>query len=216
MQEHRDIGFIKLKRTILEWEWYQDNSTFRIMIHLLLKANYTVKKWQGNTIEVGELITSIGNLAKELKLSDNVIRTGLSKLKTTNYITTHSTNRFTKIKVLKSIIYEETNLGINKLSNHQITNQSQSNNNQLTTTKKVKKEEENKESKEVFKNEIYQFSNLYSQEHLKGFYEYWSTVNNKTERRRFEETNYWNLENQLNSWKVFNSKNKTQTFKINR
>lgn len=50
MREQRDIGFVKLKRNFLEWEWYQDNNTSRVMIHLILKSNYTVKQWQGNTI----------------------------------------------------------------------------------------------------------------------------------------------------------------------
>lgn len=216
MQEHRDIGFVKLKRTVLEWEWYQDNNTFRVMIHLLLKANYTVKKWQGNTIEAGELITSIANLSKELKITENVIRTCLKKLKKTNYIVTQSTNKFTKVRIIKSIIYDDINLKDNKPAECPLVNESHSNNNQSTTTNKVKKEEENKESIENFKNKIFQFSNLYSQEHLNGFYDYWNLINKHTGRRKFEETKYWVLEDRLENWKVLNSKKVVQTFTKNR
>ena len=104
MQKQKDIGFVKLKRNFLDWEWYQDNNTSRVMIHLLLKSNYTVKQWQGNTINPGELITSIGNLSKELQLSENIIRTCLKKLKKTNYIATQGTSKFTMIRIMKSSI----------------------------------------------------------------------------------------------------------------
>lgn len=216
MQEQRDIGFIKLKRTILEWEWYQDNNTFRVMIHLLLKSNYTVKQWQGNTVHPGELITSIGNLSKELDLSENVVRTCLKKLKNTNYINTQGTNKFTKIKILKSSIYDEITLSNNKQIDDQKTNKPFSADKQITTTNKVKKEEENKESIENFKNQIFQFSSLYSQEHLNGFYEYYDTINKQTGRRKFEENNYWNLEDRLKNWKVLTSKKDEQSFTKNR
>jgi DNA-binding transcriptional regulator YhcF (GntR family) len=216
MQEQRDIGFIKLKRTILEWEWYQDNNTFRVMIHLLLKSNYTVKQWQGNTVHPGELITSIGNLGKELDLSENVVRTCLKKLKNTNYINTQGTNKFTKIRILKSGIYDEITLSNNKQIDDQKTNKPYSADKQITTTNKVKKEEENKESIENFKNQIFQFSSLYSQEHLNGFYEYYDTINKQTGRRKFEENNYWNLEDRLKNWKVLTSKKDEQSFTKNR
>lgn len=216
MKEQRDTGFLKLKRTILEWEWYQDNNTFRVMIHLLLKSNYTVKQWQGNTINPGELITSIGNLSKELCLTENVIRTCLSKLKKTNYITTQGTNKFTMVKINKSTIYDGTIIANNTQVDDLLTQKSQANHKQITTTNKVKKEEDNKESIENFKNQIFQFSSLYSQEHLNGFYEYYDTINKQTGRRKFEENNYWNLEDRLKNWKVLTSKKDEQSFTKNR
>lgn len=216
MQEQRDIGFIKLKRNFLEWEWYQDSNTCRVMIHLLLKSNYTVKQWQGNTINPGELITSIGNIGKELNLSENEIRTCLKKLKKTNYIATQGTSKFTKIKIIKSSIYDEIIFTSNEQIHKPLTNKSHSNNEQITTTNKVKKVEEKKESLELFKNQIFQFSSSYSQEHLNGFYEYYSSQNKQTGRFRFEDDNYWNLEDRLKKWKVLNPKKEAQAFTKNR
>ncbi len=216
MAEQRDIGFIKLKRTFLDWEWYQDNNTSRVMIHLLLKSNYTVKQWQGNTINPGELITSIRKLSKELQLSENIIRTCLKKLKKTNYIATQGTSKFTMIRIIKSSIYDEIIFTNNEQNHNPLTNQPNSNHNQITTTNKVKKEEENKEGIELFKNQVFKFTNAYSQEHLSGFYEYYSSQNKQTGRRRFEEDNYWNLEDRLKNWKVLNPKKETQTFTKNR
>ena len=216
MKEQRDTGFLKLKRTILEWEWYQDNNTFRVMIHLLLKSNYTVKQWQGNTINPGELITSIGNLSKELCLTENVIRTCLSKLKKTNYITTQGTNKFTMVKINKSTIYDETIIANNTQVDDPLTQKSQTIHKQVTITNTVKKEEEKKESIENFKNQIFQFSEIYSHEHLIGFYEYYGATNNQTGRRKFEENTYWNLEERLKNWKVLKSKTNNQSFSKNR
>lgn len=216
MNEYRDLGFVKLKRNFLEWEWYQDSNTSRVMIHLLLKSNYTIKQWQGNTINPGEFITSTGNLSKELRLTVNEIRTCLKKLKKTNYISTVGTSKFTKIKITKSSIYDEIIFTNNEQNHNPLTNQPNSSHNQITTTNKVKKEEENKESIELFKNQIFQFSSSYSQEHLDGFYEYYSSQNKQTGRRRFEDDNYWNLEDRLKKWKVLNPKKEAQPFTKNR
>ena len=38
-------GWIKIHRQILEWEWYSDTNTFRVFLHLLLKANHKEKKY---------------------------------------------------------------------------------------------------------------------------------------------------------------------------
>ena len=81
METNIDKGFIKLKRNILEWEWYQDANTTRLMIHLLLKSNFKTKSWQGNVIYPGELITSLESLSTELNLSVGMIRNSLKKLK---------------------------------------------------------------------------------------------------------------------------------------
>jgi hypothetical protein len=33
-------GYIKLYRSLLKWEWYDDSNVFRVFMHLLLTANY--------------------------------------------------------------------------------------------------------------------------------------------------------------------------------
>jgi DNA-binding transcriptional regulator YhcF (GntR family) len=186
------------------------------MIHLLSKANYTVKQWKGFTINPGELITSIEKLSKETGLSLTAIRTCLKKLKKTHYINTHSTNKFTIVKINKSDIYDAPNFIANEQISSQITNGSQTKSNPLTTTKKVKKEEDIKERLENFKNQVFQFSKFYSQEHLSVFYNYYSTINSQTGRQKFEEYNNWNLEDRLKTWRSINSSSKSQTFSKNR
>lgn len=99
-------GWISLHRQIVEWEWYNEPNTFRLFIHLLLKANHKPKKWQGKTIEAGELVTGRKQLAQELKLSEQKIRTSLERLKSTNEITIKSTSKFSVITICKWETYQ--------------------------------------------------------------------------------------------------------------
>ena len=217
MKQNTDKGFVKLQRNMLEWEWYQDNHTMRLMLHILLKVNYTSKKWQGITINPGEMITSINNLSKELCLSENIIRTALKKLKKTGYIITQSTNKFTKIKLLKSTIYNDSDFTNNEPKNYPSVNESLSNDKPITTTNKVKKEIDIIERKEVFKKQIFQFQNQFSKEALNNFYNYWTEENRQTGRLKFEDEKYWNLESRLHNWKQFkNIKTEKQKINLNR
>jgi hypothetical protein len=76
-------GFIKLHRSLLKWEWYDDMNVFRVFLHLLLTANYEDKNWHGITIKRGQRVFSFEGLSKETKLSVRNVRTAIDKLKTT-------------------------------------------------------------------------------------------------------------------------------------
>lgn len=76
-------GWIKIHRKILEWEWYNDNNTKVVFLHLLLTANHKEKEWRGITVKRGELITSTANLASQLGLTTKQIRRCLDNLKST-------------------------------------------------------------------------------------------------------------------------------------
>ena len=141
-----DTGYIKLFRKMTEWEWYDDLPTFRLFIHLLLRANYQEKKWHGMIIERGCYITSISNLATETKLSAQQVRTAINRLISTNEITKSSTSKYTIIKVLNYDCYQ----GVNKVDNKQATNEQQATNNQSTTTKERK---ESKKERSILKEE---------------------------------------------------------------
>lgn len=99
-------GYIKLHRRIIEWGWYEDANTFRLFIHLLLKANYYDSEFKGRTVKRGQRFTSISNLAKEIKLSDKAIRISLDKLIKTNEVVVNGANNGTMITVCKYDIYQ--------------------------------------------------------------------------------------------------------------
>ena len=99
-------GWIKLHRKMLDWEWYKDNNTKILFLHLLLTANHKDKNWQGQTILRGQKLTSLEHLSKETGLSVQQTRTALNKLKLTNEITIKTTNKNTLITIEKYDDYQ--------------------------------------------------------------------------------------------------------------
>ena len=102
-------GWIKLHRKMLEWEWYNDNNTKILFLHLLLTANHKEKKWQGKIIERGQKLTSLQHLAEETHLTLRQVRTSLNKLKSTNEITIKTTNKYTLVTIEKYNNYQDNN-----------------------------------------------------------------------------------------------------------
>lgn len=203
------VGFILLHRELLEWEWYQSPNVFRVYIHLLLKANFVSKKWEGIVIERGQLVTSFDHLSKELKLSVQQIRSALSKLQKGSYILKSSTNSYTLITLvnydkIQSAVYNNNNL---------ITNHQQKTNKPPTITKKrnnlINKTIEIR--REEFKKQVFECP-LYPFEILNNFFKYWSESNINKEKMRFENENFFEVEKRLDKW-MSNEKNSNYNVK---
>lgn len=94
------IGFIPLKREILDFGWYHNANTVRLFIHLLLKANFVPHDFENTVINRGQLATSIARLSEELSLSEKEIRTALNHLISSHDIAKKSGNRYTVITIL--------------------------------------------------------------------------------------------------------------------
>jgi hypothetical protein len=134
-------GFIKTYRSLLNWEWYQNSNVKVVFLHLLLKANHSNQRWQGNLIKRGQLITSYEHLSQELgDLSVMQVRTALDKLKLTGEITSESNNLFTIITINNYGAYQ----GSNKPDNKRITNGQQTDNKRITTNKNDKNDKNDK------------------------------------------------------------------------
>jgi hypothetical protein len=99
-------GFILLYRQITEWEWYQNPNTFRVFLHILLKANFTDGRFEGREIKRGQLVTSLDHLSKETKLSVKEVRTALNHLIWTGELASESCNRYRVITVVKYNEYQ--------------------------------------------------------------------------------------------------------------
>lgn len=127
-------GWIKIHRKITDWEWYDDVNTFRLFMHLILKANHKARNYRGVNIELGCLMTGRELLSKETGLSIQQIRTCLERLKSTNEITIKSTKQGTIIQVLNYKKYQ--------VSTNEITTEQPQSNQQVTTNKNLKNEKE--------------------------------------------------------------------------
>ena len=89
-----DEGYIKLFRSMTNWEWYQDTNTKAVFLHLLLNANLEETRFMNHVIPKGGLVIGRKRLATDLGISERSVRTALKHLKMTNEVTIETTNRF--------------------------------------------------------------------------------------------------------------------------
>lgn len=147
-------GFILIHRKILEWEWYHDVNVKLLFLHFLLKANWKEGRFKGRVINRGSFVTSIEVLSKELRMTVQQVRTAIKKLKSTNEITSESTNNYTIITVCNYELYQTEQQTEQQSSNKRITNEQQTNNKPITNEQQTDNkrittiEQRNKETKE--------------------------------------------------------------------
>jgi uncharacterized phage protein (TIGR02220 family) len=132
------IGWIKLHRQFLNWEWFNKSEAVHLFMYLLLKANHKDGNWQGIDIKKGQFITSYGKISSDTGISVQTIRTLLKKLENTNEINTQTTNKYTVITICKYADYQSEE----SETNTQLTNNQQTTNNQLTTNNNNKNNKE--------------------------------------------------------------------------
>ena len=118
-------GWIKLHRKLLDWEWYSDSTTKDVFLHLLLTACFEPRRWKGEELEAGSVVTSLNSMADALGLTINQIRTALKHLERTGEIAKKTTNKNTVIILCNYGIYQG-------FADCQITNKTQTNNSQTT------------------------------------------------------------------------------------
>ena len=114
-------GWIKLHRSLIDWEWYSDLNVRALFFHLLLTVNHQDKKWQGRMIKKGSRITGRIQLAKECGLSEQNVRTSIKKLQLTNDLTITKDPKGSMFTVVNWLKYQETNQQINHKNNQPLT-----------------------------------------------------------------------------------------------
>lgn len=223
-------GWIKLHRKILDWEWFTSPSTLQLFIYLLLRANKEDKKWRGILIKRGQLVTSVATISEETKLSTQQVRTSLNRLKSTNGITSKTTNRFTLVTVCKYEsyqLYEEVEQqtkqqALQQTNNKQITNKQQQlkNNKNIRNNKKesiltnVRIDEKATDApvvattttddmelrKEKFYQSLVPYVAKYGKDMVRAFYDYWTEKTYGGRKMRFEKQQAFEISKRLATW----------------
>ena len=142
-------GWIKLHRSLLDWEWYDDINVMRVFLHCLLMANHKDKKYRGAVVERGSFLTGRDALASQTGLTVQQIRTSLNKLKSTNELTIKSSKQGTVIQVVSYDKYQE-------VTNESTTHQPDSN--QIVTTNKKNKNKKNEKKNTLADAETHEIS----------------------------------------------------------
>lgn len=99
--------YIKLYRSLLDWEWFTDGNVLRLWIYILLKANWKDGKFKGEEIKRGSFVTSYETMMAETKLTKQEIRTALKKLENTGEISKKITSHQQVITVEKYEFMQE-------------------------------------------------------------------------------------------------------------
>lgn len=184
------IGWLKLHRKLLNWEWYNKSEYVHLFLHILIKANFEDKKWQGIEVKKGQLVTSINHLSLETGISERSIRTILNKLKTTSELTIKTTNKFSVITIEKYSEYQCDEEKTTSKTTNKASPKRQTTDKQLTTTKEVKKEE--KENKEEYIK--------HSADADIDFDNFWNIYDKKNDKERC--IKIWNKINQSDKEKI--------------
>lgn len=194
------VGFVKLRRALVDWEWYTDVNTCKLFFHCLIKANYSDKKWRGITIRRGEFITSIDKLAVETGLTASKVRTALQKLELTSDLKVVTTSKYSKVIVM-SQYFDSKDFYSNQKSKRvdkRLSNQPQTNRNPVATTKKEQEEAITKRIMK-FRENVFAHSN-FNNEILESFFNYWSELNISKEEMRFETEGFFEIDKRLKKW----------------
>ena len=188
-------GYIKLHRSILNWEWYSDINTQAVFIYLLLNANWEDSRYRGHLVPKGSLIAGRKKISEDLNISERNVRTSLEHLKSTNEIAIQPTNRFSIITIVNWEKYQGFDLEVTNKVPNKMTNSRPTSDQQVTTYKEIKNIR-NKENK----------NNIFTPPSLEDVQEYCKERNNNVDAETFisfYESKGWMVgKNKMKDWKT--------------
>ena len=147
---NKDGGFIKIYRSMLQWEWHDDPITMATWMYCLMRANYDTQRWHGQIVEPGQFVTSLAHMAKDIGITVRQLRTALNHLKSTHELTQTSTKKATLITIEKWAMYQSAGEKATQQATQRATNNRHTSDTQATTIKEREEREEIKE-REIYK-----------------------------------------------------------------
>ena len=93
-------GWIKIHRTMLDWEWWDDAVMVKSYLAMLLMCSVKHRRWRGVPIQPGQFVTSRSTLAAHLGISQQQVRTVLRRLVETGEITVQPHAQYTIVTVI--------------------------------------------------------------------------------------------------------------------
>lgn len=135
--------WIKLYRSMLNWEWYKDNNTKILFLHLLLSVNYEPQRKRGVLIPAGSVDRTLEQLKTETGLSIQQLRTAIIKLKSTEEITVVKHPFFSVFSIVSWSQYQNYQQKKQHKNNNRLTEEQQQNNNLNKNNKEYKEYKEN-------------------------------------------------------------------------
>lgn len=128
--------YIKINRSLLDWDWYGDINTCRLFVHMLLRANWKDGNFRGEEIKRGSFVSSLSKLSDETNLSVREVRTAINHLEKTGEVTINRHSKNSVFTVNNYCAYQQSDTQADK----QVTGNRQASDKQATTIEERKKE----------------------------------------------------------------------------
>ena len=137
------MGYVKLNRNLLRWEWFGNDNALLVLVRLTLKAAWRDTQYQGVALKRGQVITTLQEIVDESQLTKQQVRTALERLEATHKITRTPTKKFSIITLLDyDCFFENNTQNSTQITHEQHTGQHTDNTPSLLKEKSKKKEEE--------------------------------------------------------------------------
>ncbi len=147
-------GYVKSYRSLIDWEWFTDVNTAHLWTYILLRVNYEPSRFRGIEIKRGEMLESIGTIAKRTGLSVKSVRTALKHLESTGEVACQRARYGMRICVLKYALYQdaptETGTQNGTPSVYEVAKNGQLSGNEVATYKESKEYKEIKKERSVY------------------------------------------------------------------
>lgn len=205
-------GYVRLYRSMREWEWFHDLPVRVLFQYLLIEVNYLPGRFEGRDIAPGQLPTSTNKLAQGSGLTRQSVRTALDKLKSTGEITTEATHDFSIITIVNWEKYQSDKRTSTRGSTHQATSEQHASNTPATTIEEGKKgKREENTSRASLEDRVAAFRaecravieadpGRLPQVERKAFLNYWTEAN-KVGKMRFEGQDYFDFGRRMDTWR---------------
>lgn len=145
---NKDGGFIKIYRSMLEWEWHDDPNTVATWLYCLMRANWEAEKWHGEIIKPGQFVTSLAHMAKDIGISKSQLRTALKHLKLTHNVTQSVAQHATLITIEKWGDYQSAGEKVAQSIARHVTSRSHVDSTSIATIEEYKEDKEVKKERE--------------------------------------------------------------------
>lgn len=146
-------NYIKLHRSLLEWEWFQDDKTLVVFLYLLLRANWKPNRWRGIAIDRGQTLETLPGIARATGLSVRSVRTALKHLKSTGEVTDKVTAYGRLINVVNYAKYQDVKSPSDRQTDsetdRQVTGERQKSDRQVTVLEEGKEGKNNKKERNI-------------------------------------------------------------------
>lgn len=199
------MSWVKLHRSLLQWEWYDDTNALRLLIHLLVSVNYEDKKWRGMLIPAGSMVFSWDTLSTQLGLSVKQCRVAMEKLENSGEV---ARKRATKGQLVSLTKWEKLQNNEGERADNGAT-KGQLKGRQRATTKEYKEVEESKEVKnkeidkeKLFAEQVRSLTTKLPDLEIQKFIDYWTEKSPRGKKMKFEKQKTFDPAKRLKTWEL--------------